>query len=287
MDTVFLTGATGYVGKRLLIALKQKGFKLKCLVRKAANIKDCELVYGDIKDKDLLEKSLKEVKIVIHLAAITTILDQNISDVNVVGTKNLIEASKKNKVSLVIYISSTSAVSARDIYGKTKKQAEELISKSGLKYVILRPGVIYSKDSPFILKIINLNKKIPFFAPIIGNGKYIINPAHIDDVISAILSAVNNKNALNKTYYILGPKNIKFNYFIDTINKAYGIKRRKLHIPIVLCTLIAFILEKLINKPYLTMSTINALKANPNYSIEEAKKDLNYNPISFQEGIKK
>ena len=289
MKTIFVTGATGYLGRNLIPKLKEY-FEVKCLVRKTRHrdeIKNCEIVHGDIRDKAFLEQALKNIDVVIHLAAITNTLDESIEDVNVNGTKNLIEACKKNKMDRFIFISSTAATKANDPYGKTKKQAEDIIIKSKLKYTILRPGVIYSKDSPNLLNIISINKKIPFFTPIVGDGKYKINPVYINDVISAIIAVINNKKAINKTYYIVGPNNIEFNEFIDIINKNLDIKRKKIHIPIWLCMLIAKLLERLIKKATITVSTIKAIKTTSFYSIGEAKKDFNYNPIDFKDGILK
>jgi len=288
VKTIFVTGAGGYLGRSLIPKLKGL-FIIKCLIRKKGNaneIKDCDVVYGDIRDKDL-DGALKNIDVVIHLAAITNTLDESIEDVNVNGTKNLIEACKKNKIERFIFISSTAASKANDLYGKTKKHAEGIIIKSKLKYTILRPGIIYSKDSSNLLNIINVNRKIPFFTPIIGDGKYKINPVYINDVIFAIIAVINNKKTINKTYYIVGPRNIEFNEFIDIINKNLHIKRKKIHIPIWLCFLIANLLERLIKKAPVTVSTIKAIKTTSFYSIEEAKEDFNYKPIDFKEGILK
>ncbi len=285
---ILVTGATGYLGKSLVQELLKKNLKVKCLVRKKTNLNKLKketILYGDLTDKASLDNALKNTDIVIHLAAVTNVLDKNIDKVNIQGTRNLVEACKKNKISRIIFISSTAAVKANDNYGKSKKEAEDIIINSKLNYVILRPSFIYSKNSPNLLNIIKINKKIPFFTPIIGNGKYKINPVHVNDVISAIISVINNKKSKNKLYYVLGPKEIEFNEFIDEINKALNLKRKKLNIPIPICLLIAKILERLVNKPILTISTIKATRNNIFYSIEEAKKDFNYDPIDFKRGI--
>ena len=103
---ILITGSTGFLGKHLIKVLDKKN--IKCLVRKDSNVnhlKDIELVYGDITDANSLDKSLKGVKEVIHLAASTH--DQSLFHiVNVNGTKNLLEACKKNSVKRFIFISS-------------------------------------------------------------------------------------------------------------------------------------------------------------------------------------
>ena len=289
MKTIFVTGASGYIGSNLIKTLKNN-FKVRCLIRKTArlnNLKDYEIIYGDLRDKASLENALKNVNIVVHLAASTNVLDQNLKEINVTGTKNLIAACKKNKIEKIVFISSTAAAKANDLYGKSKQEAENLIKTSDLDYVILRLGFVYSKDSPNFLKIIKTIKKIQIILPVIGNGKYKINPVNIDDVINAIIASIENKKAINKTYYILGAKELEFNEFLDIVIKTLGLKRIKIHIPIVFSLFIAKILERLINNPPITISTIKAVQTPTNYDIKQAKKDLNYNPIDFHSGMLK
>ena len=131
------------------------------------------------------------------------------------------------------------------------------------------------------------HKRIPLFTPIVGNGKYKVNPVHMNDLVNVLIDAIDNKKSNNKKYYIVGPKNLEFNEFVDIINEKLGIKRIKLHIPLFMSFILAKIMEKLLNNSPLTTSTVKATKTDKLYSIKEAKKDFNYNPTSFKEGIKK
>ncbi len=291
MKTALVTGASGYVGKYLIPQLRKNNYSVRCLARKKDNPYSylrhygCEIVYGDVRNKPSLELAFSDVDIVIHLAAITKNNDPYIEEVNVAGTKNIIELCKKNKIKKIVFLSSTAAIKAIDLYGKSKKHAEELITRSGLPYTILRPGIIYSEDAPMLNKIIRINRKIPFFTPIIGDGKYPINPVYIDDVISAIILVLSHKNTVGKTYTIVGPENISFNNFIDVINKHIGIKRKKIHIPFYLFYAIAWFLERLINNHLISRSSLQALRIRNKYDIDLAQKDFNYNPIGFDEGM--
>ena len=292
MKTILVTGASGYLGNYLIKELRKNNFKIICLKRnpkKYFKLDFCKTYNIDITDKNSLKTVLndKKIDLVIHLAAIKNNHDPNIEKVNVIGTKNLIEICEQNNVKKIIYISSTAAHSQTDLYGKTKKRAEEIIKSSKLEYVILRVGTIYSEDSPFIINLITLIKTIPIFTPIIGDGKYKINPVYINDVISSIIEIINKGCINRKTYYIVGPKPIEFNKFINLIKKSFNINTINIHIPIFLSYFILFIIEKIKYSPLLSKSFITSIRNQQDYPIFEARKDFNYNPIEFNEGIKR
>ena len=138
MRKILVTGATGYLGRHLVPALKKNKFNVMCLVRRHSDViglKDAKLEIGDIIDIDSLNAIIKDNKIdvVIHLAAITNALDPNIEKVNVIGTKNLVGACKNNKVKKIIFISSSAVFNQLDRYGLSKKQGELILTNSKLK----------------------------------------------------------------------------------------------------------------------------------------------------------
>src|SRR3989344_21776 len=189
---ILITGGTGYIGSNLLKLLEGK--KIRLLVNDSYVNENFEAVNGDLTDVESLDKALKNVETVIHLAAATHSKDDKMFNiVNVNGTKNLIEACKKNKIKRIIFMSSMAATRRfRDSYGESKYKAQELIRNSGLKYTILRPSLIYGKGSLGMKHTVEYIKKVPFFIPIIGKGEAIIQPVYIDDVLKAIISCLDN-----------------------------------------------------------------------------------------------
>lgn len=206
---------------------------------------------------------------------------------NVEGAKNLIEACKKNKVRRIIFVSSmASTKDFLDDYGRSKKEAEDLVKKSGLSYTILRPSFIYGKNSNSMKKMLSLINSFRFIL-IVGNGKYTLNPVHVDDVVKAIISCINSKKAVKKTYDILGEKEIAFNEFIDIISEKYKIQKRKLHIPISICLVISSIGSILGQNFPLKRSFVLSLNSKYKGDIGPTERDLNYKPIGFKEGLNK
>ena len=236
---ILITGATGFVGRNLIESLPKEN--IRCLVRDSSKsdfLKEhsIQLVYGDLTDKKSLDSALKNIDTVMHLAAYVRGNDSSLFyKINVDGTKNLIDACKKNKVKRIIALSSM-AVTRKylDDYGKSKKQAEELIRNSDLDYTILRPSMIYGKDSNSTKHLVSYIKMIPLIIPIVGNGNFNIQPVYINDVTSIIIKCLDNKTSIKKTYDLLGETRINFNYFIDFVSSHLNIKKIKLHIPVSL-----------------------------------------------------
>ncbi|MBS3153016.1 NAD-dependent epimerase/dehydratase family protein [Candidatus Woesearchaeota archaeon] len=284
---IALTGATGFIGKNLINKLKGK--KIKCLIRRYnENLgkKNIIPVMGDITNKTSAEMFLKGAKILIHLAAV---IDSNnrkdYYSVNVEGTKNLVDACKKNKVKRIIFVSSmASTKDYLDDYGRSKKIAEDIVKRSGLNYTILRPSLVYGENSNSMRKMVSLIDSFKFI-PIVGNGEYKINPVHVNDVVSAILSSIESKKSIGKAYDILGKSEITFNEFVDMVSAKYNIHKRKVHIPIQLCLAVSSIGSIL--GPHFPLKKSFVLSLNSRYKgeISQARSDLNYHPIEFKEGL--
>lgn len=270
---ILITGGTGFVGKNLIKKLINKR-ELFILTRK--DIHEKGFYRGDLMDYPSLPPVLKNVDTVVHLA-----FSKNYPE-NIAMTKNLVDAAKKRKIKKLILVSSMSAKRNNpDDYGKVKQQVEEIIKKSGLNYTVLRPSIIYGKGSTSFNFIITKLRSIPFFVPIIGNGKYRLSPVHIDDVISSIIACLKNKKTDKKDYDLPGGEEIYFVDLINAIKKNQGINKRNLPIPIWACNIIATLLPKVISKENIKNLTEDSLA-----DISQARTDFKYSPIEFKEGIK-
>ncbi|MBL7147638.1 MAG: NAD(P)-dependent oxidoreductase [Nanoarchaeota archaeon] len=274
---ILVIGGTGFVGKYLVKELIRNKYNIRCLVinKKLEPIKNTEFVYGDIRNKDSLKKAVENIDVIIHLASIINPKDPNIYNVNVNGSKNLIKVCDKQKI---IYISSAAVKNKfLDNYGKTKLEAENLFLNSNLKTIVLRPGMIYAKDSPGFNHILRYTNMFPFI-PIVGNGKYNISLVYINDVIKTIINIIKKDIFNNKAYDLTGEK-ISFNNLVSLISKKPNI-----HIPIFICKIIAF-LTSILKHPPLTQENIKSTVYPSETDNSQAIKDLDFNPINLEKGL--
>lgn len=175
-----VTGASGFIGSHLVEALVPRDWRVRCLVRKTSLLKwlptdDITLINGQIEEPgEDLDRAVKNVSIVFHLAGLTSAVDDEAySAVNVEGTRNLVEAMQRSAPeALLVFCSSLSAagparrrpVNETDdpepitAYGRSKLAAERVVSESGLDNLIVRPPAVYGPRDVDILAAFRLAK---------------------------------------------------------------------------------------------------------------------------------
>jgi len=172
--SVFLTGATGFVGQAVLDKLISTGCnEVKVLVRNPGKLKvDSKyvtIIEGEILKVNTYEKCLNGIDTVIHLIGIIREYyaeGVTFDNLHYAATKNLVDISLKAGVQKFIYISFNGARSdAVSSYHGTKYLAEQYLISSGLNYTILRPSIIYGPEDSFINMLGRIMKKNPCFFP--------------------------------------------------------------------------------------------------------------------------
>jgi nucleoside-diphosphate-sugar epimerase len=208
MNRVLVTGATGFIGSRLVNALLQNNSKVKILSR----IKQYDLntIVCDFENKLIPEGVCKDIDIVYHLAGFahdlgdSSKLKRSYDNINVNSTTQLVNIAAKSAVKKFIFISSVKAGgqlnnkctneeddnNPKGIYGKTKRIAELMVLKSGkeseMAVSIVRPSLVYGPNVKGNLKLMLSGVKRGWFPPLpeIGNKRSMI---HVDDLVRAIL----------------------------------------------------------------------------------------------------
>jgi nucleoside-diphosphate-sugar epimerase len=289
---VLVTGATGFVGKYVVDELSRRQLRVKALVRPTSNIsqirKKVALIYGDLLDLESLKKATNSIDVIVNAAASTP--NRELSGrylANTLGVKNLVEAAKAAKVRKLVHISSISVTFKRKgIYAKTKQESERIIINSGINYIILRPTGIYGKGSTDFEKITKLYRLLPF-SIILGSGQHKLQPVYVGDVAKAIHSCLKKRKLRNRIYNIGGPENFTFNESVDKICKAMSLKRIRIYINKKILLFFARFLEITFKRLKVNPERINIMFQDRIVDLQPAKKDLNYNPMSFEEGLKK
>ena len=222
MNNYLVTGATGFIGRRLINLLKTTECEIRIISRYAQN--NFETYICDFESESIPERALESVDTVFHLAGFThDIRDENkvktlYQKVNVDATIKLAKIAIKSGVKCFVFVSSVKAGdhvitgknSAEDqpepegIYGKTKRAAElkllELGKKSEMHVVILRPALVYGPSVKGNLRTMLSGIKQGWFPPLpkVKNCRSMI---HVDDLVRALL-LVADDNLPNGEIYI-------------------------------------------------------------------------------------
>ena len=160
-----------------------------------------------------------------------------------------------------------------------------MILKSGLKSTIFRPSVIFGKEDKFLNMFADMVRKTPFM-PIIGDGKYKLQPVSIHNLADCVNQAIKEPAKQNQIYEIGGPDVLEFNEIINLLLKAMGRKRVKIHMPLALMKPMVKIMESVLSKPPLTSDQLIMLQRDNVTDNKRVKQNFQINWIALKEGIK-
>jgi nucleoside-diphosphate-sugar epimerase len=250
---VLVDGAAGYLGRRVVEEFLSSGYRVRATDLPQSDLSSVEKLGAEVVGSNLLDlesliKVADGVDYVVHCAALFS-LDAKMDvlrRVNVDGTKNLLEASKRAGVKHFIHVSSS------DIYGtlkklpgdeahpqnpindyaKTKKESEDLVwqyAKEGaLPVSIVRPSAIYGPGSVYIAgvfffwPIFMKFLRVPFYPYIRGGSK--LTFVHVDDVAGAIGFLIGREDAFSQAYNLADTDYIYSANFACELCKTFGIR---------------------------------------------------------------
>jgi NADH dehydrogenase len=209
-DSLFVTGATGFVGRRFLEKLAPERYpRIVCLGRKrpATIPTNVEFIEADLCDSAAYSRALAGCRSVVHLAAITgKERAEAYFQVNLEGTRRLVGECKRAGVKHLLYISTIAAKFTnqnRYYYAQSKLRAEEVVRSSGLEYTIVRPTMVLGKGSPVragLAKLANLP-----VIPVFGNGRALVQPVSVDDLAGCLGAILEDPAFAGRTVEIGGP----------------------------------------------------------------------------------
>lgn len=316
---IFITGASGYIGHKLVLAALKRGYKVHILVRDIHSKElpihpEISVFKGDITDKESLMAAMKGCEKVIHAAGITKMSSRDNSvfyKVNVEGTKNVLDSALASGVKKFVFTSSGAVIGPSGKYPMTendpriaafendyeisKHWAEELVKeygRKGLFAMIVAPPRVYGPGSFTTGNVFDHLLKRIFslgiaFMP--AKGDVLANYAFIDDVVAGHFLALDRGICGEK--YILGGENLSYTNFFKAIQQHSFKKIRVIKIPVPVLMLWSFFhmaFHKLTGKEtQVSPNIIKRILKNRTLSSDKAVKQLGYSITPFHEGISK
>jgi dihydroflavonol-4-reductase len=314
---VFVTGATGFIGGTVARQLRDRGDDVVCLVRspeKAAALKEagCELVQGDLGDREALRAAMDGCDGAIHAAAMYEVgipesQHPAMREANVVGTENALGAALDAKMPKIVYVSTCGAFGNThheivdesyrhpgdhytSYYEQTKVEAHRVAKRmieEGLPCVIVQPGGVYGPgDTSQLGDLVEqfLSGKMPLIPfPELG-----ICLAHVDDTAAGIILAL-DKAEPGETYVLAGPPTT-MREAIGIVAGVSGRRAPKRALPTVLMkamTPIGPLVGKLMNQPPNLRELITSADNVTFWATnEKAVRELGFDPRGIEEGIR-
>jgi len=254
MGPLFLTGATGFVGRRFLERLPAGlTSEIRCLTRNPADaavpladIPGLRVVHGDLTTPASWTSQLAGCEGVLHLAAVTGKARSGaFRAVNVEATRGLAERARASGVRRFIFVSSIAAGFADQRgypYAASKSEAEKIVLAAGLDTLVIRPTMVLGPGSPVLAGLRRIAG-----APlgmVFGSGRVPVQPIHRDDLVDMLISAVSLDPLGGRTVEVGGPETLELVDLLRRIRR--GTAKRGgplLHLPLGLIRALLSTLE--------------------------------------------
>ena len=313
---ILITGGTGFIGSRLAMKCLERGDSVRIYAQEnteaekvnAGHLKDkgVEIILGSMTDRRMVSRAVEDIDIVFHLAAAqheANISDEVFYEVNVSGTRNIIEASIKAGVKRFIHgstigvygivdglIDETTPCRPDNIYGITKLEGEKLALsfRNQLPVTVIRIPEVYGPADRRLLKLFKMIQRNRFV--MIGNGKNLHHLIYIDDLIQAFFLAAEKEEAVGEIFLLAGERPVSSNVMVETIAEHLGAKGFLFRVPFGPVYLMAATMESLLRpmgiQPPLHRRRMDFFKKNFVLSWKKAADILQYHPnVGFSEGI--
>lgn len=288
---ILVTGITGKSGSwfmnRLSLENKNvKHLKFRFLVRNKSkidrlNVNDnlsIEYQFGDLEDEKFLNRAMKNISTVLHIADIALSL-------------KIVKAAINHNVNRLILVHTTGIYSkyksASHTYLLIEEKIKELVIGKNIAVTILRPTMIYGNiNDGNIAVFIKLVDKLRLF-PVVNHAKYFLQPVNAKDLGDAYYQVlINPEVTKNKNYILSGKEPILLIDIFRTIGKILGKKNKFISIPFPIAYMFSWIVFLLSFGIIDYRERVQRLIEPRHFPHSEATKDFNYSPMPFKDGIK-
>ena len=303
MRQVLLTGATGFIGRRLLEYNKNKDIHIHRALRKSDG--QSGVVVGEIGPKTDWSKAIDNIDCVIHLAARVHVMNDDAIDplsefryVNVEGTLNLARQATKAGVKRFIYISSIKVNGEKtqlgspfsadshptpiDPYGISKYEAEQgllkIANETNMEVVIIRPPLVYGPGvkANFLSMMRWLNKGVPLPFGAVSNARSLVA---LDNLVDLIITCIDHPKAVNEVFLVSDGQDLSTTELLKMMASALNKPVRLIPVP----TMLLSYFFKLIGKRTIAMRLFGSLQVD----IRKTRTVLGWEPpLSVEKALK-
>ena len=290
---LLLTGASGYIGKRLLPVLVDTGYEVICCVRDAKRFSPpkslksrLKIIQVDLLDKASLERIPKDIDGGFYLVhSMSTSSDyQSLEQESAINFRN---AVNKTNVQHVVYLSGIVNESALSKHLASRKNVEIELSKGNYNLTTLRAGIIVGSGSASFEIMRDLVEKVP----IMITPKWLstkCQPIGISDVIKFLSKTILNPKTFNKDFDIGGPDILSYKDMLLELGRIRNLKRYIFIFPVMTPRLSSYWLYFVTSTSYkLATALVNSMKIEVICRNDEINKILGIEPISYQVAIER
>jgi len=288
---VLVTGATGFLGRRVVHQLLERRHQVRCLVHtpgreRIFDHRAVEVQYGSVRDPASLGNAFYDVDSVVHLVGVIRPSRRNsFEDVHREGTANVLTAAKEAGVNHFSYVSAIGAANDQDYpYLYTKWQGEREVIDSGVPYTIFRPSVLFGEGDEFLNALAGLVRLFPL-VPVIGSGKNRYHPLAADDLARCIAMTLGRQDLKGQTLDLGGEHRMSYNEVVAQVATAMGKRRLRFHLPVWLMYAFAKVSQGFMPRAPITTDQLKMLSIRSVAEEGEVERIFGFTPQSMEGNI--
>jgi nucleoside-diphosphate-sugar epimerase len=319
-DQCLITGASGFIGTHVAQRLLREGYRVRCLVRVTSDTSrldegEVEIVRGDLTDSGSLRSAAHGCRYVVHCGALVSdwaAVDE-IRRVNVIGTRNVVDASVAASVERLVHLSTTDVYGHPGLagvdegyrpdgfsnwYSETKRAAEAEVLGVGaheLEVVILRPASVYGPGSEEVVaemaRAIRAGQML-----LVDRGRAVAGLAYVENVVDAAVLALRSDAAPGEAFNVTDGLDVTWRWFLGDLAEGLGYPPPRWSAPYPVAYGLGFSLEHgyrllhrvtgLTTRPLLSRQAVQVLGRDQDFSNRKAREGLGWEPaVSYDRGL--
>ncbi|HUQ02319.1 MAG TPA: SDR family NAD(P)-dependent oxidoreductase [Kofleriaceae bacterium] len=320
MSTVLVTGASGFIGRRVAARLAKEGRAVRALVMPDEDVsripelaaRGITVVRGDVTAAAAMQDAVAGMEKIVHLAAVVGDWgpDKLFDRVNVGGTRNVVDAAALEGCQRLVMISSIvvygerlaagacdeDAPRGRHVgpYSRTKRESEELAldahRRGRVPVTVVRPGNVWGPGSGlWVDEIAKLARKGMLMTLAGGRGDATL--AYVDNVVDVIVRALDAPDAAGRIYNAIDAGGVTWKDYLTDIARLAGGKPPKRSLSPRLARVLAGGMERAWRltrrpgRPLMTREAVQLLGSGPPVPISRARSELGYDPVPYDRGL--
>lgn len=286
LNMILVVGGTGYLGGTVVEELCRRGMPVRCLARKGSDTsrlpKDgIDILYGDVRDRDSLEKAMNGVDTVISSFATRIMKERKVSclwETDYDGNLSLIKLAKEARVKKYIFVSYWGLAKFGNFeHGRIKKLVEDLLTVSGIDYTVFRVTTLATDMSILLGKRLKEKGWIPMFMKRYER----VRPILLEDLAWCMVDAIENPKASYKIIEVAGEEEYTFLELHELFSRLLNKKVRFVFLPLPLVNFVAAPVDCFTGNAYNAKGLVSAFTGGSTCNITTMKNIFRIKQGSF------